>query len=51
MEAQVIDLAKWREEHPPMVRLVNITGRLIMASVDFQRNACRAWLSLFILRP
>lgn len=50
MEAQIIDLAKWREDHPPIVRLAHITGHLMMASLSFQRNAWRAWLSLFIVR-
>lgn len=50
MTARIVDLAKWREERPPIVRLAHITGHLMMASFAFQRNAWRAWLSLFIVR-
>lgn len=49
MEAQIIDLAKWREEHPPLIRLAHISCHLMMASFAFQRNAWRAWMSLFIV--
>ena len=49
MNAQIIDLGKWREEHPPLVRLVHIQCRLFAASFELQRNAWRAWMSLFAI--
>jgi len=48
--AEIVDLTKWREEHPPLVRLAHITGHLMLASFALQRNAWRAWLSLFVVR-
>ncbi len=50
MTARVVDLAKWREDHPLLVRLAHISGHLMLASFAFQRNAWRAWLSIFIVR-
>lgn len=50
MPEKIVDLAKWREEHPPLVRLAHISGHLMLASFDWQRNAWRAWLSCFIVR-
>ena len=50
MTARVVDLAKLREEHPPIVRLAHISGHLMMASFAFQRNYWRAWLSMFVVR-
>lgn len=50
MTARIVDLAKWREEHPPLVRLAHISGHLMMAGFALQRHAWRAWLSLFIVR-
>lgn len=32
MSAQIVDLAKWREEHPPLVRLMNINAHCWAAS-------------------
>lgn len=50
MNAQIVDLAKWREEHPPLVRLAHIQRHLFSASLRLQRNSWRAWLSLFIVK-
>ncbi len=50
MTARVVDLAKWREAHPPLVRLAHISGHLMVASFAYQRNAWRAWLSFFVIR-
>lgn len=50
MTARIVDLQKWREGHPPMVRLVNISVHLMSASFQLQRNAWRAWASMFIVR-
>lgn len=50
MENNVIDLGKWREEHPPFARLACMNGRLLMAAFAFQRAAVRAWLSLMVVR-
>ncbi len=50
MTARVVDLAKWREDHPPLVRLAHISGHLMVASFAYQRNAWRAWLSFFVIR-
>lgn len=50
MTARVVDLANWREDHPPLVRLAHISGHLMMSSFAFQRAAWRAWLSCFIFR-
>jgi len=50
MENNVIDLGKWREEHPPIARLACMNGRLLMAAFAFQRAAVRAWLSLLVVR-
>ncbi len=48
MTAQIVDLDKWREEHPPLVRLAHISVHLMSASFQLQRNAWRAWFSLFV---
>lgn len=48
MNAQIINLAKWREEHPPLVRLAHIQCHLLSASFQLQRNAWRALFSLFV---
>jgi hypothetical protein len=50
MTAKIVDLDKWREEHPPIVRLAHISAHLISASFQLQRNAWRAWFSLFFGR-
>ena len=50
MENNVIDLGKWREEHPPIARLACMNGRLLMAAFAFQRAAVLAWLSLLVVR-
>lgn len=47
MQAQIVDLAKWREEHPPLVRLAHIQCHLLSATMRLQHNVFRAWLSLF----
>jgi hypothetical protein len=47
MTAQIVDLDKWHEEHPPLVRLAHISDHLMSASFQLQRNAWRAWFSLF----
>lgn len=48
MNAKIIDLTKWREEHPPLVRLAHIQCHLMSATLRLQRNAWRAWFSLFV---
>lgn len=50
MTARIVDLQQWRHDHPPLVRLAHISGRLMMASFAYQRNAWRAWLSMFVIR-
>lgn len=50
MTATVTDLAKWREEHPPLVRLLAISGHLAHASFNLQREAWKAWWSFFLVR-
>ena len=50
MENNVIDLGKWREEHPPIARLAQMNVHLLMGTFAFQRNAWLAWLSCFIVR-
>ena len=40
MTAKVVDLAKWREEHPPMLRLLMAHQRCVTA-----------WWSLFFTWP
>lgn len=50
MENNVIDLGKWREEHPQFARLACMNGRLLMAAFAFHRAAVRAWLSLLVVR-
>jgi len=50
MTARIVDLAKWREEHPPLVRLAHIAGRLCCAGMSIQSAYFKAWLSLFIVR-
>ena len=48
MTAQIVDLEKWRQEHPPLVRLAHIQCHLMSATLQMQRNAWRAWLSMFV---
>lgn len=43
MTARIIDQAKWREEHPPMVRLMNITTHCWAASW----RLWGAWMGVF----
>jgi hypothetical protein len=50
MTAKIVDLDKWREEHPPLVQLANISANLMRAHFKLQRNAWRAWFSLFFRR-
>ena len=50
MTARIISLDKWRAEHPPMVRLAHLSGHILIASLALQRNAWRAWLTLFMRR-
>lgn len=40
MEAQIVDLAKWREEHPPILRLFMAHQRCVTA-----------WWNLFFTWP
>jgi len=48
MTARIVDLKQWREDHPPLVRLAQINAHLMAATFAVQRNAWRAWLSLFM---
>lgn len=50
MIAKIVDLKKWADNHPPAVRLVQISTSLLTASLALQRNAWRAWFSLFVPR-
>lgn len=38
MNAKIIDLTKWREEHPPLVRLANVSVHLMNASFQLQQS-------------
>ena len=46
MTAEIVSLDKWREEHPPAVRLLNIWGHCAMASWRLYWAAWRAVLSV-----
>lgn len=48
MTAKIVDLDKWREDHPPLMRLAHIQCHLFSAVLRLQRNAWRAWFSLFV---
>lgn len=45
MTAEIVSLDKWREEHPPAVRLLNIWGHCAMAGWRLYWAAWRAVLS------
>ena len=48
MTAKIVDLDKWREDHPPLVRLARIQCHLFSAALRLQHNAWRALFSLFV---
>lgn len=43
MDAQIVDLAKWRQDHPPAVRLVNIGLHCWLASF----RLWSAWIGMY----
>jgi hypothetical protein len=46
MPASVTDLQKWRDDHPPTLRLLNIWGHCAMAGWRLYWAAWRAMLSV-----